>query len=83
MFAGMRRIFKTVRPEISIIPVGKTKAGGRITTPIRLVTKEEAVKVENCFKRKSLPLEKCPVCKKFFRRMKTHLQVRELIVKFS
>lgn len=25
-------------------------------------------------KRKPLPLEKCPVCKKFFRRMSTHLQ---------
>lgn len=24
-------------------------------------------------KRKSSPLEKCPICKKFFRRMKTHL----------
>lgn len=46
---------------------------------VRLVSKEEAdkaaIELQNTIiKRKSLPLEKCPICKKFFRRMKTHLQ---------
>lgn len=46
---------------------------------VRLVSKEEALKAEaelqaTIIKRKSLPLEKCHICKKFFRRMKTHLQ---------
>ncbi|KAK4883546.1 hypothetical protein RN001_006865 [Aquatica leii] len=46
---------------------------------IRLISKEELVHVDSdtTLKRKSLPLEKCPICKKFFRRMKTHLQKHE------
>lgn len=47
---------------------------------VRLVSREEALTVEYGninVRRKSLPLEKCPICKKFFRRMKTHLQKHE------
>lgn len=47
---------------------------------VRLVTQEEAIQAEmsnTILKRKSLPLEKCPICKKYFRRMRTHLQKHE------
>lgn len=47
---------------------------------VRLVSQDEAFKAECAnisLRRKSLPLEKCPICKKFFRRMKTHLQKHE------
>ncbi|CAH1374564.1 hypothetical protein MTP99_015891 [Tenebrio molitor] len=45
---------------------------------VRLVSKDEAERVGDTYaRRKSLPLEKCPICKKFFRRMKTHLLKHE------
>ncbi|KAF5288681.1 hypothetical protein FQA39_LY15323 [Lamprigera yunnana] len=46
---------------------------------VRLISKEELSHADtDCtLKRKSLPLDKCPICKKFFRRMKTHLQKHE------
>ncbi|KAF5270371.1 hypothetical protein FQR65_LT05559 [Abscondita terminalis] len=48
---------------------------------VRLIPKEELLQIDTdaSLKRKSLPLEKCPICKKFFRRMKTHLQKHENI----
>lgn len=47
---------------------------------VRLVSQDEIVRAENgksYSRRKSLPLEKCQICKKFFRRMKTHLLKHE------
>lgn len=47
---------------------------------VRIVSPAEIVKAEIKYsysRRKSLPLEKCPICKKFFRRMKTHLLKHE------
>lgn len=47
---------------------------------VRIVTPIEILKAENensYMKRKSLPLEKCHICKKFFKRMKTHLLKHE------
>ncbi|KAL3278454.1 hypothetical protein HHI36_013775 [Cryptolaemus montrouzieri] len=47
---------------------------------VRLISKEEAeLAPETYQKRKSLPLEKCPICKKFFRRMSTHLLKHEYV----
>ncbi|CAH1135032.1 unnamed protein product [Ceutorhynchus assimilis] len=49
-------------------------------TPVRLITKEEALMADEPYaKRKSSPLEQCPLCKKFFRRMKTHLLKHEVL----
>lgn len=49
-------------------------------TPVRLISKEEAANTEEPYaRRKSSPLEKCPICKKFFRRMKTHLVKHEIL----
>ncbi|XP_066145792.1 uncharacterized protein [Euwallacea fornicatus] len=47
-------------------------------TPVRLIPKDEAM-TEPYAKRKSSPLEKCPICKKYFRRMKTHLLKHEIM----
>uniref|UniRef100_A0A1Y1KUC5 C2H2-type domain-containing protein n=1 Tax=Photinus pyralis TaxID=7054 RepID=A0A1Y1KUC5_PHOPY len=58
--------------------VRKTHRSPRQT--VRLITSEELLQADirsSSLKRKSLPLEKCPICKKFFRRMKTHLQKHE------
>ncbi|XP_025828933.1 zinc finger protein 492-like isoform X2 [Agrilus planipennis] len=46
---------------------------------VRLVSKDEVnqAEINHLLKRKSLPLEMCPICKKYFRRMKTHLQKHE------
>ncbi|XP_044258987.1 zinc finger protein 184-like isoform X1 [Tribolium madens] len=45
---------------------------------VRLVSKDEAERAGDTYtRRKSLPLEKCHICKKFFRRMKTHLLKHE------
>ena len=49
---------------------------------VRLVSKDEAERAGDTYaRRKSLPLEKCPICKKYFRRMKTHLLKHEQISK--
>ncbi|KAJ8935898.1 hypothetical protein NQ318_016231 [Aromia moschata] len=49
---------------------------------VRRVSKDEALNAEDTYaKRKSNPLEKCPICKKYFRRMKTHLLKHELITR--
>ncbi|XP_056632872.1 zinc finger protein 430-like [Diorhabda sublineata] len=49
---------------------------------VRLVTKDEAQNATETYtKRKSSPLEKCPICKKYFRRMKTHLLKHEILNK--
>lgn len=51
-------------------------------TTVRLVSKDEAAQVGDTYaRRKSLPLSKCPICKKFFRRMKTHLLKHEQAMK--
>lgn len=45
---------------------------------VRLVSQQEIEQVGDTYnRRKSQPLEKCPMCKKFFRRMKTHLLKHE------
>lgn len=45
---------------------------------VRIITKEETDHTSETYqKRKSLPLEKCPICMKFFRRMATHLLKHE------
>ncbi|XP_076259298.1 uncharacterized protein LOC143195748 isoform X3 [Rhynchophorus ferrugineus] len=50
-----------------------------IRTPIRLVSKDEILHTGDIYtRRKSSPLEKCPICKKYFRRMKTHLLKHEM-----
>lgn len=49
---------------------------------VKLVSPEEARTGElflNYQRRKSLPLEKCPICKKYFRRMSTHLAKHQLM----
>ncbi|XP_044756123.1 zinc finger protein 271-like [Coccinella septempunctata] len=53
----------------------------RRSRDVRIVSKEEAAEhaSEPYQKRKSLPLEKCPICKKFFRRMATHLLKHEYV----
>ncbi|KAL1506225.1 hypothetical protein ABEB36_005623 [Hypothenemus hampei] len=52
--------------------IQKKSTGHR--TPIRLISKDEVLSaVEPYAKRKTSPLEKCPICKKYFRRMNTHL----------
>ncbi|CAH0559391.1 unnamed protein product [Brassicogethes aeneus] len=53
----------------------KVQSGSRAPrTHVRQVSKDEAEQAEETYtRRKSSPLEKCPICKKFFRRMKTHL----------
>ncbi|XP_030759098.1 zinc finger protein 391-like isoform X2 [Sitophilus oryzae] len=58
--------------------VGTRSPGVR--TPVRLISKDEALNAEETYtRRKSSPLEKCPICKKFFRRMKTHLLKHEIV----
>ncbi|ENN71701.1 hypothetical protein HUJ04_006168 [Dendroctonus ponderosae] len=48
--------------------------------PVRLVSKDEAMKAAEPYtKRKSSPLAKCPLCKKFFKRMKTHLMKHQVL----
>ncbi|XP_050293746.1 zinc finger protein 22-like [Anthonomus grandis grandis] len=60
-----------------IIPHRKAPS---IRTPVRLISQEEAMMAEEPYaKRKSNPLEKCPICKKYFRRMKTHLAKHEIL----
>ncbi|XP_023015933.1 uncharacterized protein [Leptinotarsa decemlineata] len=47
---------------------------------VRLISKDEASRAEDTYtRRKSSPLEKCPICKKFFRRMRTHLLKHEMV----
>lgn len=82
-------LIKSIGPEISVIPVTKQKPQVKIKTysrsprnEIRLVSKFEAERTCNTYtKRKSSPLEKCPICKKYFRRMKTHLLKHDSIAR--
>ncbi|CAH2005108.1 unnamed protein product [Acanthoscelides obtectus] len=47
---------------------------------VRRISKDEASSTEDTYaKRRSNPLELCPVCKKYFRRMKTHLMQHKVI----
>ncbi|XP_072395543.1 uncharacterized protein [Diabrotica undecimpunctata] len=49
---------------------------------VRLVSQDEAQSAGQTYtKRKSSPLEKCPICKKFFRRMKTHLLKHDILTR--
>ncbi|VEN62646.1 unnamed protein product [Callosobruchus maculatus] len=49
---------------------------------VRRISKDEALSTEDTYtKRKSSPLEQCPVCKKYFRRMKTHLMQHKVITR--
>lgn len=58
--------------EIYQIEGSPSKRGPK--NSVRIITKEEAENSSESYsKRKSLPLEKCPICKKYFRRMATHL----------
>ncbi|KAK9881994.1 hypothetical protein WA026_018183 [Henosepilachna vigintioctopunctata] len=81
-------LMKSIGPDISIIPIKKKKPSFKIRLldprgrrgSVRLISEEEAkLTPEPYQKRKSLPLEKCPVCKKFFRRMSTHLLKHEYV----
>lgn len=66
-----------IEQEVQIVSK-QTQRSPRQT--VRIVSKDEVVQAERstaALRRKSLPLEKCPICKKFFRRMKTHLQKHE------
>ncbi|XP_060525835.1 zinc finger protein 239-like isoform X2 [Cylas formicarius] len=73
-----RKEYSPNRDEDSNGKVQSTKSHQR--TPVRLITQEEARNTGDTYaKRRSSPLEKCPVCKKFFRRMKTHLLKHEML----
>lgn len=48
----------------------------RLSTNIHQISKSEN---SSHTRRKSSPLEKCPICKKYFRRMKSHLLKHDII----
>lgn len=82
-----------IGPEVSLIPIRKTKLKPTISVksreklidvnvlqkpgPVQIITPEIGLTEEEhtqYARRRSQPLEKCPICKQFFRRLKTHLQ---------
>lgn len=70
----------TAPRQVKQIPVYKSLTRSP-RTPVRLVSGTEASTVGETYPhRKSLPLEKCPICMKFFRRMKTHLMKHEMVM---
>ncbi|CAG9817135.1 unnamed protein product [Phaedon cochleariae] len=49
---------------------------------VRRISVDEAQNAADTYaRRKSNPLEKCPVCKKYFRRLKTHLIKHDMIMR--